>query len=114
MYSTVPAIPAPPPGTARRPPPAFLVGWCLAVAAGQIYGAANEANFWYDVSASVYSWLAYKWGLRFAVQTALLSYTGKTTPFNSVVKSNSGNKLVFEDGRQMRTQWASWLRQQIR
>jgi hypothetical protein len=82
--------------------------------AGQIYGAANEADFWYDVSASVYSWLAYKWGLRFAVQTALLSYSGKTTPFNAVVKSNSGSKLVFEDGAQMQTQWASWLRQQIR
>lgn len=76
----------------------------------QIYGDASSANYYYDVSASAFSYLAAAYGAGFAIQSIADAYLNGGGPFGGVVKSIKGGTTRFEDPAAVQRRWASWVR----
>jgi hypothetical protein len=78
----------------------------------QLYnGSAASGSFWYDVAASVYGYIAVKYGTFDAFYAARIAYTDNSTPFAAIVKSRSGGTITFYRPSVIQQGWADWYRQ---
>lgn len=64
----------------------------------------TEVNFWYDVAATVYSYVAAKYGMEEAVSAGVCAYTGR--PVFECVAQETG-KI---DAPALQRGWAKWVR----
>lgn len=76
----------------------------------QIYGAAADANYYYDLSATAFSYLAAAYGAGFAIQSIAEAYLAEGGPFSGVVGSIKHGTLRFERPADVQRRWASWVR----
>lgn len=78
----------------------------------QLYnGSAASGDFWYDVAASVYGYLAVKHSVFDAFYAARIGYTNDSTPFTGVVKSEKGDTITYVNPERVQQAWADWFRQ---
>ncbi|MFI5697596.1 hypothetical protein ACIA58_37420 [Kribbella sp. NPDC051586] len=78
----------------------------------QLYnGSGAEGSFWYDVAGSVYGYLAETYSISDALYAARIAYTGNSTPFTGVVKSDKGGSMTFYAPAQIQQAWSKWYRQ---
>ena len=76
----------------------------------QIYGAAKDADYYYDVSATGFSYLAAAYGIKFAFQCVRDAYLQGGGPFGGVVSSVKGGTITFEASEDVQKRWAQWVR----
>ena len=76
----------------------------------EIYGAASSADYYYDLSASAFSYLAAAYGAGFAIQSIVDAYLNGGGPFGGVVDSIKGGTIRFEAPPAVQRRWASWVR----
>jgi hypothetical protein len=77
----------------------------------QLYnGTAAGGSFWYDVAASVYGYLAIKYGTFDAFYAARIGYTDDSTPFSGVVQSDKGGTITYYRPSVIQAAWADWYR----
>jgi hypothetical protein len=78
----------------------------------QLYnGSSASGSFWYDVAASVYGYLAVKYGTFDAFYAARIAYTDNSTPFAGVVKTDKGGTITYYSPAEIQQGWADWYRQ---
>jgi hypothetical protein len=80
---------------------------------GQIYGSGSTANFYYDLSATCFTYLASKYGAKFAFQSIRNAYANSGGPFSGIVTSTKGGTITFAAPGPYQTKWAAWLRSQV-
>lgn len=80
----------------------------------QIYGNAQLANYYYDLSATTFDYLVYKYGVAFALQSAVDCYVQGGGPFSGVVTKVTGSKITFGNPKVFERRWAAWLRSEMR
>lgn len=76
----------------------------------QIYGAAADADYHYDLSATAFSYLAAAYGAGFALQSIADAYVNESGPFGGVVSSIKHGTIRFERPADVQRRWASWVR----
>ena len=69
---------------------------------------ATEEN-WNDVAASVYAYIATKYGMNQLLASADLMWTQEPDPFANVLKSNSGGTLTFYAKNTVQSGWEAGL-----
>lgn len=73
----------------------------------QIYGNGALANYYYDLSATTFQYMAKTYGASAGFHSALIAYIGGSDgPFASVLKSSSHGTLVFEDPAKIEAGWS--------
>jgi hypothetical protein len=77
---------------------------------GQIYGAIGDANYYYDVAATAFSYLAAAYGAGFTLQSIVDAYVNMGGPFGGVVASVKGGTITFMAPAVVQRRWASWVR----
>lgn len=76
----------------------------------QVYGSSSLANFYYDLSASTFDYLAYKYGSPFALQSVINAYTNGGGPFGGVISNIKGSTITFANPSSYVGPWAKWVR----
>ena len=78
----------------------------------QLYnGSVGAGRFWYDVAASVYGYIAVKYGTFDAFYAARIAYTDNSTPFSGIVKTNHSGTITYYSPSVIQQGWADWYRQ---
>jgi hypothetical protein len=76
----------------------------------QLYGPdLNQDENWNDVAASVYAYIAQKYGMRQMLAAATLLYTQFPSPFGNVLKSQHNGTFDFYKSAVIHNGWRKWL-----
>lgn len=76
----------------------------------QLYnGSSQQGDAWYTVAASVYEYIALKYGVGQMYSSADLLASMDFTPFGDVVQSQSHGSLNFYSASTVKSGWKAWL-----
>jgi hypothetical protein len=78
-----------------------------------IYGASSTANYYYDLSASTFDYLATH-GTQFGLQSVVDAYINGGGPFDGVFVKYQAGKEYFASPPAQTKKWAAWIRQQMK
>ena len=77
--------------------------------AAQLYAAdRNTRFFWYQIAASVYEYLAVRYGLTVSIELATAAHAGRS-PFELVPDPDRPSRML--SATKVRQAWAAWVRQ---
>jgi hypothetical protein len=77
---------------------------------GQIYGSSSLANFYYDLSASTFDYLAGEYGTPFTLQSVVDAYTNGGGPFSGIITNIKNGTITFGNPDTYQAKWAKWVR----
>ena len=75
----------------------------------QIYGNFKYSDYYYNLSATTYQYLAFKYGAPAAFHAALIAYLGGDDgPFAGILQSSSHGTVTYYNPDQIRAAWAAY------
>jgi hypothetical protein len=89
-------------------PASYLTG-DLPTSAELYTGSLTTEENWNDVAASVYAYIATKYGMNQLLASADLMYVGQPDPFGNVLKSNTKGTLTFYGSDTIESGWKTSL-----
>lgn len=78
-----------------------------------IYGAPASANYYYDLSATTYDYLATR-GTSFGLQSVVDAYLNGGGPFDGVFVKYQAGTEYFASPQAETKKWAAWIRKQMK